>query len=237
MGPRLFSRGDPPGCSPPRSRHRGFNGATAFQPWRRRASTPQVTHLLASMGPRLFSRGDATSAARSSAARPASMGPRLFSRGDVHPQQRPGVQLHASMGPRLFSRGDIAWLVTDSKLVLPASMGPRLFSRGDKLYVVAVDPGKGSFNGATAFQPWRLANKVAPAGGNALQWGHGFSAVETAMATLALNAMSMLQWGHGFSAVETPRLYSLSFRSQGFNGATAFQPWRRSSRPAWSAER
>jgi len=37
----------------------------------------------------------------------------------------------------------------------------------------------------------------------------------------------MLQWGHGFSAVETdPACTPVSPCRCSFNGATAFQPWK-----------
>jgi len=63
------------------------------------------------------------------------------------------------------------------------------------------------FNGATAFLPWNLLfGIVHPVIRNALQWGHGISAVESGTAT-TVNSMSStsLQWGHGISAVESPR--------------------------------
>ena len=58
MGPRLFSRGYP-GCrTPGLRRKRGFNGATAFQPWILAAlSLIEKIQNRVSMGPRLFSRG------------------------------------------------------------------------------------------------------------------------------------------------------------------------------------
>ena len=89
-------------------------------------------------------------------------------------------------------------------------------------------------------------------GGSGLQWGHGLSAVETPCrlsvrdttdwASMGPRPFSRgnrslsrtrpfcrlrLQWGHGLSAVET-----LADRANvhggrgGFNGATAFQPWK-----------
>ncbi len=109
----------------------------------------------------------------------------------------------------------------------------------------------GGFNGATAFQPWKLndysSEFVSP---NQLQWGHGFSAVEMVSAarhTSRAKTASMgprlfsrgnvadaagglptttLQWGHGFSAVEMTGLGVGGRVCGGFNGATAFQPWK-----------
>ncbi len=61
-----------------------------------------------------------------------------------------------------------------------------------------------SFNGATAFQPWRrqLHCGMHILVGE-LQWGHGFSAVETLVEEVNQLNKARLQWGHGFSAVET----------------------------------
>ena len=60
-----------------------------------------------------------------------------------------------------------------------------------------------SFNGATAFQPWRfpaslddLVKKYL------LQWGHSFSAVEICCKCDRRGQLQLLQWGHSFSAVE-----------------------------------
>ena len=108
MGPRPFSRGNPMRQREwfPCSRslqwghglsaveipyltdrgtfvHNGFNGATAFQPWKylRLVPIPQ-------------------------AAWQASMGPRPFSRGNEGPRPFATTGLQASMGPRPFSRGN-----------------------------------------------------------------------------------------------------------------------------------
>ena len=86
------------------------------------------------------------------------------------------------------------------------------------------------FNGAMASQPWRhvrtsagpIARRAASMGpwllshgdkqtapkrkvaAKPLQWGHGFSAMETLILHLSPTIpQSTLQWGHGFSAMET----------------------------------
>ena len=41
-----------------------------------------------------------------------------------------------------------------------------------------------------------------PRSPNRLQWGHGFSAVESTASTQNVLDLNGLQWGHGFSAVE-----------------------------------
>ena len=108
------------------------------------------------------------------------------------------------MGPRLFSRGNGNDAFGELQNI-PASMGPRLFSRGNHiicLYIV------GDIS--------------------LLQWDHGFLAVETEYAGVAMDKLKWasmgprlfsrgngnfvpsfefqcdeLQWGHGFLAVET----------------------------------
>src|SRR6266545_207066 len=59
------------------------------------------------------------------------------------------------MGPRLFSRGD-GRARQEGDTHGRASMGPRLFSRGDTTRRCRRTPWTACFNGATAFQPWRL---------------------------------------------------------------------------------
>jgi len=83
------------------------------------------------------------------------------------------------MGPRLFSRGNGAIISATERAIL-ASMGPRLFSRGNL-----------------------LVDSEALGHGQQLQWGHGYSAVETSGLLLFRCLTQSLQWGHGYSAVET----------------------------------
>src|SRR5580700_563047 len=71
-------------------------------------------------------------------------------------------------------------------------MGPRLLSRGN------------------------AQDAMGDAEDARLQWGHGFSAVETATLLLLPSRYGVLQWGHGFSAVETARLVS-SYIAAGYN--------------------
>jgi len=156
------------------------------------------------------------------------------------------------MGPRHFSRGS-ALIVIDSIQKLPT------LQWGHGISAVEVVLGAGvrqvricSFNGATAFQPWKSARSR---GGRRLllrlQWGHGISAVEVQPNPFPRRGGFTLQWGHGISAVEVgvgtgqaegeydasmgPRHFSRGSISlspktaaayTGFNGATAFQPWK-----------
>ncbi len=122
---------------------------------------------------------------------------------------------------------------------------------------------RGSFNGATAFQPWKY-QRPAPGFYHAavLQWGHGLSAVEIFAAVAAKQEAKTLQWGHGLSAVEIARSKIHVFahpRLQWGHGLSAVeigarceppgdgegasmgprpfsrgnQPWRRSRRRPW----
>ncbi len=182
----------------------------------------------ASMGPRPFSRGNARTTNNRIAGNAASMGPRPFSRGNARAFGCGPSHRHASMGPRPFSRGNRRRLC--GRLVVRlASMGPRPFSRGN------------GFRSSCRFLSC-----------SALQWGHGLSAVEMPLnPPRPLHWHSALQWGHGLSAVEIggrtasrwptgtasmgPRPFSrgntgvwayVLCRCYGFNGATAFQPWK-----------
>ena len=84
------------------------------------------------------------------------------------------------------------------------------------------------FNGATAFQPWKVATAQPLArnlrrfnGATAFQpWKAVVSAVGAPCWTVEL------QWGHGISAVERARPARLRPTQPSFNGATAFQPWK-----------
>ncbi len=71
------------------------------------------------------------------------------------------------------------------------------------------------FNGATAFQPWKVP--IVPADNYffyQLQWSHGFSAVERSQIAGGGTTGAMLQWSHGFSAVERVPKYSYSTKIQ-----------------------
>ena len=83
-------------------------------------------------------------------------------------------------------------------------MGPRPFSRGNSCELIPLRAlATHRFNGATAFQPWKLSavgRVLNPM--PMLQWGHGLSAVEMRGHGNRHERESMLQWGHGLSAVE-----------------------------------
>ncbi len=95
-----------------------------------------------------------------------------------------------------------------------------------------------TFNGAMAFQPWKLGGgERASAEREDLQWGHGLSAMETTPSAHALSSVippSMGPWP--FSHGNKSRLPCGSARLSTFNGAMAFQPWKRLSPPGFAYE-
>ncbi len=88
--------------------------------------------------------------------------------------------LLASMGPWPFSHGDKLMQAALEQQQVKASMGPWPFSHGDMA----------TFN-----------QKLAVV--QALQWGHGLSAMVTTLRSGAVGPDSSLQWGHGLSAMVT----------------------------------
>ena len=179
------------------------------------------------MGPRPFSRGNACPRSGSDVRRAASMGPRPFSRGnsvagDDGSARRAALQWGHGLSAVEISAGRLARRPLD-----PASMGPRPFSRGNPADSAGPISKSRSFNGATAFQPWKLAFQGPESfeiarfnGATAFQpWKccaiRRWPAIRTG-----------LQWGHGLSAVEMSMRPGCWCTRFGFNGATAFQPWK-----------
>ena len=183
MGPRLFSRGNGLAASAKRSSTalQWGHGFSAVEiPWHPSVASIKV---VASMGPRLFSRGN-LQALRACAilielqwghgfsAVEISAGGAGFCAGRSGLQWGHGFSAveisiaagqkgrddHASMGPRLFSRGNGEDPHT-SFGIRTASMGPRLFSRGNRI-TESIHWRPRSFNGATAFQPWKLCSSL-----------------------------------------------------------------------------
>ena len=86
------------------------------------------------------------------------------------------------------------------------TIGPPRFGRGKQTSVDALSGTSGSFNGATAFQPWKDADDDWRSDtAIVLQWGHGVSAVERRSPPCSPPPSVELQWGHGVSAVESFR--------------------------------
>jgi len=89
------------------------------------------------------------------------------------------------------------------------------------------------FNGATAMEPWK-SHALASFGRQhvVLQWGHGDGAVEELAKGARAKDKALLQWGHGDGAVEEPLTSGCARGSEpSFNGATAMEPWKRTSSP------
>ena len=134
----------------------GFNGATAFQPWNSRTVATRTSAVTASMGPRHFSRGiDFILAPTPMSNHELQWGHGISAVEFSHHRRLDGEPIGASMGPRHFSRGIGGSTVPGSRGSI-ASMGPRHFSRGIDCYCDYIASHYGSFNGATAFQPWNL---------------------------------------------------------------------------------
>jgi len=133
-----------------------FNGATAFQPWKRgrvrRASGPLGV---------------------------TSMGPRPFSRGNDVSKRTGGRRCDYFNGATAFQ----PWKPVSSTPAHPRASdfnGATAFQPWKQaiLPIIAIPPTH--FNGATAFQPWKREKVSAVAAWlSRLQWGHGLSAVET----------------------------------------------------------
>ena len=132
------------------------------------------------------------------------MGPPPFSDGNPG---RPRVLVDMespSMGPPPFSDGN-----APSGSITRASFatfnGATAFQRWKLACCWPTLPaGRCSFNGATAFQRWkpeRCRYRVAVLAD--LQWGHRLSAMETAAVAFDRNVQWCLQWGHRLSAMET----------------------------------
>ena len=188
----------------------GFNGATAFQPWKHTSPNPAKSyHERASMGPRPFSRGNEANGSVPSRGRPtASMGPRPFSRGNL-PLLGDTLAIHLGFnGATAFQPWKLLFTRCRMTIANAASMGPRPFSRGNARDHPRCDSPRSCFNGATAFQPWKQ-----PA------WRAGTRAAGAA-------SMGPRPFSRGNSINRSAR----SPTPWRFNGATAFQPWKQGAR-------
>ncbi len=113
-------------------------------------------------------------------------------------------------------------------------MGPRLFSRGNCPAGPGIRCPRKRFNGATAFQPWKCAGSYTDQDDiDALQWGHGFSAVEMNKWADEADAACKLQWGHGFSAVEISMSISLSLSAMALQWGHGFSAVEIAATSGW----
>ena len=205
MGPRPFSRGNGPYRLVADLICPGFNGATAFQPWKcslraRRGTQKQrlqwghglsavemlAIHAWGGRNCGWLQWGHGLSAVEIS---DACQSFRLL--------RRPLQWGHG------LSAVEIASGLRRCDAAMPASMGPRPFSRGNARTRRPAQSTRACFNGATAFQPWKSERERGGRIGVAsLQWGHGLSAVEIVRSSVFQFPDRSLQWGHGLSAVE-----------------------------------
>ena len=205
MGPRPFSRGNESAAtsdSTTAARLQWGHGLSAVEIGAVAAGV--VSARLASMGPRPFSRGNGVSAV---AGRFPYYGG--FNGATAFQPWKSARNLRHAPSARWLQWGhglSAVEIVLRSELVVEAdaaSMGPRPFSRGNGRREARRGPGPRSFNGATAFQPWKSERRMLRETTMiTLQWGHGLSAVEIRMRDENESERWQLQWGHGLSAVE-----------------------------------
>ena len=214
---------------PNRPDRAGFNGATAFQPWKLDMSQSSDLAVLGFNGATAFQPWKCDNANQFASGVDLLQWGHGFSAVEIlRPVLLHRLHDHASMGPRLFSRGNVArkylhWSeqsllqwghgfsavemvdhVLHDPAGLEASMGPRLFSRGNRPLQSQRRYGKCGFNGATAFQPWKLDEE------------------DFTWQTLLLASMGPRLFSRGNGHNDT----TSATAGNGFNGATAFQPWK-----------
>ena len=172
-----------------RLRRLPFNGATAFQRWEPHRVLGKIEHRRApSMGPPSFSDGNIFSQGPGAVGFPVGgrlqWGHRLSAMETRRGPDDRGPGRHPSMGPPPFSDGNLAGDGISRRFHNP-SMGPPPFSDGNELHLAAGhlrrEPSMGPppfsdgntrcpslpwptwppFNGATAFQRWKLAPNLA----------------------------------------------------------------------------
>ena len=231
-----------------------FNGATAFRQWKLTWRVSACSFGVSSLqwGHRLSAVETKPQRLVGSGILAASMGPPPFGSGNVKSYPFRNVCSTASMGPPPFGSGNVVIERNAGGRALLLQWGHRL-SAVETINAEAGTNFRGGFNGATAFQQWkpgtiriRATNSAGFNGATAFQqWKHD---VEK---TYHMKVYA-LQWGHRLSAVETggrghraghtapasmgPPPFSSGNRwtwppgwphSSRFNGATAFQQWKR----------
>ena len=108
-----------------------------------------------------------------------------------------------SMGPPPFSDGNFALYYRSLSMGIHLQWGHRL-SAMETCLNSSMSRSSQSFNGATAFQRWKLVYVLGSANiRKFLQWGHRLSAMETPVWICPPAWVTVLQWGHRLSAMET----------------------------------
>ena len=253
--------------SPARRRERSgrFNGATAVQPWKYRTGMRvRGQPGIASMGPRPFSRGNKSTHLITSLGCGTSMGPRPFSRGNPGAAQAPGLGGTTLQWGHGRSAVEIRPTAPDLAAPRRGFNGATAVQPWKSVALrYHCSAACFRFNGATAVQPWKCTGRSCiPASRSFASMGpRPFSRGNTAIEKVQSYLANALQWGHGRSAVEIgprsgaadrgarrasmgPRPFSRGNGRPdtlcprgcgGFNGATAVQPWKwRIFQTAWS---
>ena len=210
MGPRRFSRGRPQGCCPWCAHHRASmgprrfsrgreaqqrasnqtvrrNGATAFQPWKGGMARAARPTSISFNGATAFQpwKGRPTSARAKLPFGPLQWGHGVSAVEGTAYSARAKLPFGPLQGPRRFSRGR-EFLAHPILKGISASMGPRRLAgrrfSGDRRKSSAA-----SFNGATAFQPWKgQPSNTKPPGELTLQWATAFQPWKVACSPLLL---------------------------------------------------
>ena len=131
------------------------------------------------------------------------MGPPPFSDGNTFREYLEATRILPSMGPPPFSDGN----PQSRRMGRPSislQWGHRL-SAMETRSRLGRPPVFLTFNGATAFQRWKLSGSIpAVMMLVSLQWGHRLSAMETPVTPQGqVEPVDLLQWGHRLSAMET----------------------------------
>ena len=155
------------------------------------------------MGPQLFSRGNSPVWPKSSVLTAGLQWGQSFSAVEIEQPPTAIDAVERLQWGHSFSAVEILCQVLRPETPESASMGPQLFSRGNLVEI-----------------------REARCPHCELQWGHSFSAVEITQGPHISGVAIELQWGHSFSAVEMLHWSLPTIRLLGFNGATAFQPWK-----------
>ena len=228
-----------------------FNGATAFQRWKRvrHHSTPafhgrlQWGHRLSAMETCAFRQDQRVLVKLQWGHRLSAMETRVRPRLYLHRRSFNGAtafqrwklmdcagggegRVVASMGPPPFSDGNHH----PRNRVLPlfdASMGPPPFSDGNGSSSICIIEKIPGFNGATAFQRWKLEPVVGgPAGIDASMGPPPFSDGNCRGHGASHNHLQASMGPPPFSDGNSPPAHQHWRGRNRFNGATAFQRWK-----------
>ena len=204
MGPLPFSSGNWLTASwtwwPPI----GFNGATAFQQWKLGATTRTGGWRYRFNGATAFPQWKPARSTRGMTDSVTLQWGHCLSAVETRqPEQASRHHDPASMGPLPFSSGNFgnAPLAVCS---VTRFNGATAFQQWKLVLLAWPEIVECGFNGATAFQQWKLPHiDWSKEWSKSLQWGHCLSAVETLVGPGGAAGVKLLQWGHCLSAVET----------------------------------